>query len=250
MLNNSYCTEQYQGDRLIDTKKVDAFFKERKNEATLGRAVLAFIGSTLLLSISVVFSNFKNNIGIIFNPQVFFSLVDTVGFYFGLLAVILFTPLLIVNWTLAKYMLKSKTRFVELVYVSMIAMMILPVAFILATVLGAIIPEFLGFVVSILFLVLIVGFLYALVVAIKTVHQLKNEEAIVNIILTQIATGPVQFGVFVVYVIIVLASPVHYEMTQVNNSDGTMTASFAYVYDSSGEPREICYVNVPRGWGS
>jgi len=233
---------------LIDTKKVDAFFKNRKKEANIPRAVLAFIAAMLFLSTALALSDFQSHLDLAFNQQALFSMPDNISYYFILIPTILFIPAIIANWLLGKYLFKSKARLAEVIYIPMIAFLSLPAAFIARSIAELIIPDFLGFMTTGIFTALAFVSFYLLIVAIKTVHGIKETDAVVNLISTQIAAGPLQIAFFLGYVLMMTSTPIHYEMNQVNNSDGTMTASFAYVYDSSGEPREICYVTVPQGW--
>jgi len=81
------------------------------------------------------------------------------------------------------------------------------------------------------------------------VHDISYGNAVVLFIITNAGAGIIRLGMIFAYAFIINGvNDVFYETDITNNTDGTITATFAYVHTETGIPRDICYVTLPEGW--
>jgi len=231
------------GDNLIDNKKVENFFRNRKKEASILRAVLVFVVVTFFMSLLTLFSDYSQRLDLIFNPQLQSSVIGSVVYSFLALAILFFVPAIGLNWIIGKEIYKSKARLVEVAYVFMLAFSSFLIPFIVAAML-----EFVYAPIAPLALIFFLFFFYIIIVATKELHNLSYWHSFVLMTLSNGVAGIVRLGMAMVYVYFLMSSPVHYENNITDNSDGTITATFAEIHTETGIPRDICYVMLPEGW--
>ncbi|MBU0591657.1 YIP1 family protein [Candidatus Micrarchaeota archaeon] len=228
---------------MIDNKKVELFFRNRKKEASVLRAVLVFALVSFAMGLLVLFSDYNQKLDIILNPQLQSSVIGSIVYNFFIMALLLFIPAILLNWGVGKAMYKSKASFVEVTYVGLVAFSSFFIVILILNLLAMIYTPL-----AYLGLLLFIPFFYLLLVATKEVHNTSYGNVIVLLVITNLGIGVIQLGMFFVYAYFLVNSPVHYENNVTNNSDGTITATFAYVHTETGIPRDICYVTLPDGW--
>jgi len=240
-------------------QSTERFFEERKKEANYKDAIILFIFSVIALTLlSYILSSdlTKMDISLIIAESQSY-LVN------GLMRAVFFNISLFLM-TAALYLIvlskgfKIKINFSQVLYfygmivsVSVIA----NVAYILSSVIQIYVTELsldMGLlIISILFMLFA---LYLMLTAFKVLNGFSYKKTVLAIILVAILAGMLLpflllFTAIISHSLPGLGNPeTYYYYNITTNQDGSITATYAWMLNSTNKPQEICYVGFPKGW--
>ncbi len=224
-------------------KSTENFFKKRKKEAIPILAISSFLLITVLLSLLFSFAEYGFDISLISRLSLN-SLFDNFLSLFVSFGVMFFIPLILLLWAGGKTMFKSKATFVQVVYTWMISFSALVAIIIFLTAINMIYKP-----AAFLAYPLFIPLLYLLAVSTKTVHNISYGKAVLLIVFSNAAAGFVRLAFFMAYAVLFFnPDGISYSLNLTNNTDGTLTATYALIYKDSGDPKETCHVTLPQGW--
>ncbi|MBU0614850.1 MAG: YIP1 family protein [Nanoarchaeota archaeon] len=141
-------------------------------------------------------------------------------------------------------MFKSKASFSQVVYLWMLSFSALVAIILILSAINMIYKP-----AAFLAYPLFITLLYLLAVSIKIVHNVSYKKAVFLILFSNAAAGFVRLAFFMAYAVLFFnPDGISYSLNLTNNTDGTLTATYALIYKDSGDPKETCHVTLPQGW--
>ena len=97
--------------------------------------------------------------------------------------------------------------------------------------------------------------LYMILVMFKVLNGISYKKTAAILIATTILTRALASTIFVFVMVMpyymifgVHNPPTYYYYNITTNSDGSITATYAWMLNATNKPQEICYVGFPKGW--
>lgn len=238
---------------LIFHHSVEQFFEDRKEEASLPRAILTFTLLVFLISLWTAVPAYKENVGIDDYLSVIklnsWWIINTTLFNFAIILALLGIGGISV-WFVGNKLLKSKTSIETFFYLWSLPLLLFSVLLSMV-IIGPLISVVLTFIFLPLFVIFSVIFPYLQLVAIKIAHETNYINVIILLLIANLATA-IPVGILLFWMWSPLSpysqEPIFFTKNMTNHSDGSFTVAYAYISNKTGIPKEACHVTFPPGW--
>ena len=241
----------------------ERFFEKKKKDANYRNAIILFILSVTVLTFLFYLTSFD-----LTTVNIFLVMAESQGYLVhGLLRAVfsnlsLFLTSAVIYFLVLTKGFKIKINFVQILYfyglivsVSAIANVLFLLSSVMQEYVSSSIPGMGVLVISILAMVVaLVVALYLMLTAFKVLSSLSYKKTILALIVVAIIAGMLLPFVLLFTTVIqwtILGSgnpPTYYYYNVTANTDGSITATYAWMLNSTNKPKEICYVGFPKGW--
>lgn len=229
-------------------KKIEKFFEARARNNNPLLAILIFL--IPVVALSFIFS-FPDVQGITFDERISIAAQNSEVFTGKFLSIL---PLMVIIFATYAFgfllagqkIFKGKANWKQILYLWGICLLVLSAGLYTALFLQSLI----------ILIVFALLFIYLSAAAMKAAHKIYFGWAFLLLIGAYIAGQILQlvlivayFNLFVVPNLKAESTDTMFSFSVVNNSDGSITASYARLSNKTGKIKEICNVSFPEGWG-